>query len=629
MSAFSTFGVRVGRHVGIYGAGSVGLLLLTIVNLAVLTRFLVPAAFGRYALFLVFSALLTMLYNLVSMRGGLKTVFGGAGDDDDDDDDDDEEVREGTSRRALGTALILTVLVAGVGMLVIWPLAPWLAGLLVGDPAQSGLVMWAAAAGGFGAVWRLAGAVTRKERRPKAFIVLQMARPLLVLAATVPLVAAGLDVEGAVLGLAGGSGLAMLAALVLTRKSFQLAFSREDLGTIARRGTPFVPYILSYWTIQNGGIFILARHVPAAEVGFYRVATGVAAIASYAVSAFLRASGPMRREPIHAGVKNERSDAAAGGVLATYFCIATVGLMLVLAIAADLLIRVAPPAYEAAAPLIPLIALGFILHGWLKIIRRTSKIQNSRNIYIGLVVLAGFIFVGAAFLLIPPLGTYGAALATSIAFAVAAGLLLLRSQRGPKPIAYSYKRVGAAIVIAAACYGAGRGLAAILPEPVASLAQVAAIFAYLPLLVLARAVPRAHLQPLRNIAVATVPRRRRTKAANGGVKLKKLSADQRAVLELLVRERRPVEDVAPVVGASDEAVTLTFVAALRRAGGVGKPSSDDARIGHYLLSLAPVAERDQLWKRMDSAGTDPLDTDALVLTLERVRGAPPEAWEIR
>ena len=94
-TALGQFGARVGRHTGIYGGGQAGSLLLGLVTLAVLTRFLDPAAFGQYALYYVFTGLLSVLYTLGWVRGSLLWVFGGGGDDDDDDDDVDGDSSDG------------------------------------------------------------------------------------------------------------------------------------------------------------------------------------------------------------------------------------------------------------------------------------------------------------------------------------------------------------------------------------------------------------------------------------------------------------------------------------------------------------------------------------------------------
>jgi hypothetical protein len=136
-------------------------------------------------------------------------------------------------------------------------------------------------------------------------------------------------------------------------------------------------------------------------------------------------------------------------------------------------------------------------------------------------------------------------------------------------------------------------------------------------------VPRGHVTPLRRMAVAAVPRRARS---NGHLALGGLDEPDRAVLEILIRHGRAVDSVAPLIGTSADGLNAGFVAALRRAGGVGVPSEGDASIGAYLLSPAPVAARDDLWRRLASQGTNPLEVDALTIMLERLRKAPAEAW---
>jgi hypothetical protein len=98
------------------------------------------------------------------------------------------------------------------------------------------------------------------------------------------------------------------------------------------------------------------------------------------------------------------------------------------------------------------------------------------------------------------------------------------------------------------------------------------------------------------------------------------------VLEILVRHGRRADAVAPLLGMPLAELESSFVAALRRVGGVGTPSRADAAIGDYLLSSAPVAARDQLWRRLSAQGVDALEVDALSLTLERLRRAPAETW---
>lgn len=607
--------------------GNVGQLLVALATVAVLTRFLPPAEFGEYTLFVVFASLLTLLYTLGTLRGAMRWVFGSGGDDEDEEDEEDESIEapEGEKRRALGTALALITMIGALGAIVVWLLAPVLADLVIGDRSYGEIAVLAAIAGALLALWQLAAVVPRRERRPKTFVFLSLSRPLFVLVATVPLVAADPTVENAVVGLALGAALAALAALLVTRGSWRPAFRGDDVRNIMRLGAPWIPVNISYWVIANAGLFVLGAYTAASDVGLFRVAAGVAMMASQSVSAVLRAWGPLRREPIGGAVKAERGKVAAGALIATYFGLASAGILLAFALGAELLVRIAPPAYASAAPLIPLLGLAAVLQGGIRVVRRSTSFKRKRATYIWLIVLAAFVLVGAAFVLVPPLGAYGLALALIVAYLTVVGGLLIRAQRGTTPTPYDARRLLAGIGVAGGLYLVGR-LGGSASGSLAPVVEVAAVLAYPVLIVTTGIVPRGHVYRLRKAGAAAIPGR--SPRRNGHVTLSGVDETQRAMLELLIRHRRPVVDVATLIGAPQDVVARGFVAALRRAGGVGAPSEGDARIGAYLLASGSVADRDAVWRKLLSEGhADPLEADALNLTLERLRRAPAATWQ--
>lgn len=87
---------------------------LTLVGAVVVAVFLGPADFGRYGLLLFAAAFLSFLFNLGSKQGTMKRTFGGGDDDDEDDDEEEGDLAE-SRQRALGTGLILTLVVSAVG----------------------------------------------------------------------------------------------------------------------------------------------------------------------------------------------------------------------------------------------------------------------------------------------------------------------------------------------------------------------------------------------------------------------------------------------------------------------------------------------------------------------------------
>ena len=625
MSSFNTMGKRLGKHAGTYSMGSALGVVIGLFSVGIVTRFLPPSQYGLYALYMGLAALLTMVYGLIVFKGSLRTVFGG--DDDDEGDEGDEageeeaQIAEGQARRALGTALALTALVAVAGTAIL-ALVPQAASALLGQgPQPEDLIIFAAAAGGLGAVWRLTSTVLRRERRSTLFVMVQTSRPLITLTATIPLVLE-MGLRGAVLGLLVGNAFALIFSLVTIRHSWTPALDPAMIKMIAQRGSPYLPLVLSFWAIQEGNIFLLAQFAPPAEVGVFRVASQVAAFGGFIVVAFLRASGPLSREPIHKAARRERGAQAVDTLMCTYFALGTIFVMLVFVLAADVLVRIAPPAYASAAPLIPWLVLAAVASGWFRVVYRYSRFPDKRPAKIRMAVVAGVIFFGAGVVLVPPFGAYGIAWATTAAFALAALGLHLVAMRKGTTMTLAHRRVAAGLVLAALCYGVARLLEDFVGVPSAVTALLT-LLVYPAALVGTTIIPRLHVGPLASIGRAALPLPERSST----LELDKLEKRQRRVLRMVVRDGRTLEDVALKLRTSDEDVETTFMAGLRRLGGLGKPSKMDTEVAPYLLSTAAIADRDAMWKRLASDGADPAETDTMATTLKQLRRTPRDAWK--
>src|SRR3954462_4733003 len=92
---------------------------------------------------------------------------------------------------------------------------------------------------------------------------------------------------------------------------------------------------------------------------------------------------PLVQTPPFAAAVKSRGKEALGGRLLTYFVMVGILLILLMTAAADGLVRIAPPAYGAAAPLIPLIGGGFLSYGLFISIYRLSSFPKKRAAYVG------------------------------------------------------------------------------------------------------------------------------------------------------------------------------------------------------------------------------------------------------
>ena len=365
-------------------------------------------------------------------------------------------------------------------------------------------MLLAVASGGFGALWRLLQNIPRLEIKPGVFVGLSAVRPVLVIGCGDSLVATGHGVGGVVGGTALGSAAAVVVAAFVTRRSYRLGLDREDAREIVGGSRAYVPIILAFWVLQNGDLFALSRFASDADVGLYRVANRVGSVALYGTSAFLTAWVPLRRTSAYARAAEEHG-ARLRGTLFTYFCIFGLGMLLVLTIGADLLVRIAPPAYADAAPLIPLIGVAFLASGLLVATNRSARFPRKRTKYLAAVVLSAACMLGLTPVLIPALDSYGAALSVIIGLGVGSTVMLVLSQRGSQPMELPGRQLMAGVLVTLACLGLAFG-SEVLGD-LELLGELSAILAFPLLLVATGAVPRDHARALVTIGRTSVGRR--------------------------------------------------------------------------------------------------------------------------
>jgi O-antigen/teichoic acid export membrane protein len=614
-------GARLTRDAALYTAGAFFGFVISLVNVAVLTRFLVPSEYGQLALLLMFSAGLTVLYNLGSLQGTFVWVFGASEDEEVDADQDQPSAAD--KRRALSTGFLVSLIISAIGTVLVFALAPGIAALLLGDGTEGNLIRIAALSGAAGAVWRLTVNVMRLERRPYGFVALNSARPILVVAMVVPLIASGHGAGGAMAGTAIGTAIAVAIALVVTRRSFEFAFGVRDLKMILRRGVIFVPIIACFWIAQNVDLFALSRYTTDAELGLYRLASRFGAFASYFSSALFMAYTPLVRTSAFAAVERARGKGVLGGDLLTYFVLSATLLILGMTVAADGLVRIAPPAYADAAPLIPILAGAFLAHGLLIAIYRVSSFPLRRTAYTASAIVSAAVFIAGAAFLIPLMGAPGAALAVTLGFLTGASGLIYLSQRGPTPLRIEYGRIVLGVALAAACLALARGVGSLAGRWQPAVELVALIL-YPVLLAVTGVVRRDEREALANMLRQLLPRNRGRAEIQEG--LRRITPREYAGLELAVVYRWPVSELASMAATGIDESSADLVAALRSVSGLGGPTENDSRVGEYLFSDQPVAERDALARSLWSDHIDPEDLHVLEATLEGLQRLPRRAW---
>jgi O-antigen/teichoic acid export membrane protein len=621
MTKLSRLGVKLSRHAGIYAGGRVLILILGLANVAVLTRFLPPSVFGELAIFLVFASLLTILYNLGTLQGTFMWVYGAAEDDDGDGYDEGEggrEVMEGPERRrALTTGLILTAMVSAAGTLVVVAYSADIAKLLSGDPGDADLVRLAAASAALGALSRFASSILRIEQRPGAYVLLSSIRPVLALAIAIPLVATGSGARGVFIGLVLGTAAAVLVVLAATRRSYGLGFLRRGLRIIPWYGRYLVPLAILQTVLQQGDLLLLSRYVDNSDLALYRVASRVAILTPFMFSAFSMAWNPLNKTTLAAAARKERGQ-QFGTLVITLVSFCFVWALLGLAVGADVLVRIAPPSYREAAPLIPIMGLSLGLMGMYYVVYRVSSFPHRMRKLLIANVVCTLLFFPIALALMPALGAYGAALSVGIVAALLTAFVLGFARLSPTPTPIQYGRIGGAVAVAALCYGAEWAIAG----PAGSLQPVvalASLLAYPLILVLSGLLPRSEAKALLRMIRSALGRGESDEAA--AEMLERVPAPQRHFLERVLDRGSVDKGLATELGIDAPDLYREFVSALRRAGEIGTPGDADGKIGTYLLSDEPIGQRNAGAARLWSEEVDPMELDELEQVCEQLRHA--------
>jgi O-antigen/teichoic acid export membrane protein len=622
--AQEAWGAALTRDTTIYVIGAVVGFVLALISIAVVTRFLSVTEFGQLALLLTFAAFLTIFYNVGTLQGTFVWVFGSAGEE--DVEGEVESSQAGTKRKALGTGLIITLAIVLAGTLVVIPLSPWLAGSMLGDSGEADLIVIAAISGAAGAVWRFVANILRMERKPKQFVVLQSVRPVLVVAGVIALTASGEGVRGAILGTALGGTAAVLIALVVTRHAFMLAIDREHARMILRRGAIFVPILISLWIAQNVDIYALAFFTDDDEVlGLYRLASRFGAFLDYFTAALFMAWTPLAQTSTFAAAIKTRGKEALGGRLLSYFVIIGLFLILALTATADTLVRIAPPEYAAAAPLIPLLGGAFLAYGLLISIYRLSAFPRKQMAYVGAAIASALGFLASAPLFVPWLGAYGAALSVITGFTIGVSGLTYLSQRGPTPLEIEWGRIAAAGALAGVCLTIARVAGPAVGGDWQPVIEISAVALYIVGLLLTGVISRQDREAARRLVRQVVPTRwARTPELEEGVR--QLPPGYVSALEKVVVDGWSPDRLARHLGMDSEKTSARLVGLLRRLDGESEPTEHDARIGEYLFDEMTIAEHDEMGRSLWEEHVEPADIHSLEGLVRKLRGLPKKIW---
>jgi O-antigen/teichoic acid export membrane protein len=423
----------------VYGTADVFGRALNFLFLPVYLSLLTPADMGTLGLLFLFSSLAKIVVRLGLDAGFFRVHY------------DLEDA--GQRRRLAGTALVFSVLVAGVFMGLVALAAGPLTHFLLGRAAPRTWVLLAAADVSVGALLFVPLNLLRIEDRARLFTGLSIFRHSANAVLKALLLVKGWGVSGPLWS--DVLSTAALAAVLLpllwrrARPALDGALLRAMLGF----GLPKVPHGLMVQVQNLADRKILDLFVSRATVGIYQVGYSLAEAVKFPLSAFETAWGPF----VYSRLKQPDAPRTLARVATHAFAaFVFVGLGVAL-FARELLVVMSPrhSEWRAAAVVVPVVVLAYLFHGLFLLTSIGIGIAKAARRYPLVTAVAALVNVAANFALIPRFGMLGAAWATVLSYAVMAGVGYGLA-RALYPIRYEGGRMLRVALSGAAAFALGR-----------------------------------------------------------------------------------------------------------------------------------------------------------------------------
>ena len=466
----------LGKQTLVYGLSSAAPQIVGLVTLPIIARVLTTSDYGVVEIAIVSVALVGILADLGLSSASQRSFF----------DYTDSQMAE---RRSVLTTAFITMM-AGAGVLAGLALAfrEPIARALFGTSAQAEIVGWMALLLIATQVNSFAREVLRLHFWTNAYLVSSAVAA--VLGGIISVVGVAVFdggptamLVGAVLGAGAGGAYGMVRA----RGRYIGRVSRRELHRMLTYGLPLIPTALSVWALAFVDRLLLEHLGSLGEVGEYAMANRVASIILLAVTAFGIAFAPFALDLRTREAERERA-VRAQAMTALVTALALIGAAL--SVFARELLAVLAPGFEEAANTVGLLCLGGLLFGIASLVMFEISIARRTYLFAIYSTIAAAVNVGLNLVLISPLGTIGAGLATVAGFLVLAVGYWWHAQR----IARTPYETGLVIKLLAAATVVG-ALGLLPLGPLYSLVKVAGMAGFVGLLALHGLLPLRAFRP--------------------------------------------------------------------------------------------------------------------------------------
>jgi O-antigen/teichoic acid export membrane protein len=407
--------LSLGSQTVVYGLSGAAVQVVGLITLPVLARIFSPAQYGVIEIGSVLFGFLAVVAD-----GGLGSASQRSYYDYGDDD-----VRQ--RRSVLATALLASLGVALSLAAALVLLRGPVADALFDTRGQEAVIVFVALSLPLSVCALLTREAMRLRFRAWHYVASSVIATVVTAAVGLGLVLlADSGVEAIFLGILFGNLCATAYGFVVAGRDFAGAPSRPELHVMLRYGVPLIPTAVAGWALAFLDRLMLGRLASLDDVGQYAIAGRLGSVLMFAVTAFALAYSPFILSLYQQDRALEREARGRAMVLVT------TGLLViaaVLSLFAREVIAVVAPEFDQAYRVVGLLALGIVAFGTTPMTMTGLSLARRTGYFARYSLLALAVNVVLNFLLIPPLGMFGAAAATLVAFLVLTLLYHRASQR--------------------------------------------------------------------------------------------------------------------------------------------------------------------------------------------------------
>lgn len=383
----------------VYGLGDAVVRLAALVLLPIYTHILTPNDYGKLSLIGLIPTLLTLV-----LEAGQRTAFfrfyylsDGMG-----------------ARRKLTGTVTIYLLVSSIAILMpVLLFFDYIAGPIFKDRTLIPLIRIALVGIFFDVGSVIPFAIFRAEQRAAQFAKLSLLRFLInALLNIMTVVLLRWGVLGVVYANLLTSMLFFIICLGLTLPTMELALDLSLLKQLLRFGLPLIFVNLAGWALTFSDRFFLQKYGDLNQVGIYAVAYSLAGVLLMLIGWFNTAWVPYSLSV----AQQENAGTFYAHVLTYVIALFTLLGLGISLFASEAFYFLTPPAYHGGAIVVPLIVVSYVFYEVYYIISLGFDLTG-RTPQIGFITVIGAIFnLFLNYVLIPPLGMIGAAIATALSY---------------------------------------------------------------------------------------------------------------------------------------------------------------------------------------------------------------------